>query len=48
VRDEVAPACDGIVIHPNTTDEERISFAEAKRRGIVVEDPGIQQMIDRA
>lgn len=44
---EVAPTCDGVVIHPGTTSEERLTFAEAQRRGILVDDPNIQARIER-
>jgi hypothetical protein len=48
VKGEAAPTCDGIVIHPGTPEEERLTFADAKRRGITVEDPGVQRLIDAA
>lgn len=47
-EDEVAPVCDGLVLHPGTPREERITLAEARRRGITVEDPVLQAAIDRA
>jgi hypothetical protein len=48
VENEVAPVCDGVVIHPGTPREERISLAEARRRGIRVEDANLQATIDAA
>jgi hypothetical protein len=45
---EVAPTCDGVIIHPGTPKEERLTFADAHLRGIEVEDPGIQARIDGA
>jgi hypothetical protein len=48
VENEVAPVCDGIVIHPGTPKEERISLPEARRRGIHVDDPNLQAAIDSA
>lgn len=47
-EDEVAPVCDGVVLHPGTPREERITLAEARRRGIRVDDPVLQAAIDRA
>lgn len=48
VENEVAPVCDGVVLHPHTPKEERITLAEARRRGIKVDDPVLQAAIDRA
>jgi hypothetical protein len=48
VENEVAPVCDGVILHPGTPKEERITLGEAKRRGIHVEDPVLQAAIDRA
>ena len=47
-ENEVAPVCDGVVLHPGTPQEERISLGEARRRGITVDDPVLQAAIDRA
>jgi hypothetical protein len=46
-KDEVAPTCDGVIIHPGMADERRLTFADAKALGITVEDPEIQAMIER-
>jgi hypothetical protein len=48
VENEVAPVCDGVVLHPGTTREERITLAEARRRGVQVDDPVLQAAIDAA
>jgi hypothetical protein len=48
VENEVAPVCDGVVLHPGTAREERITLAEARRRGIQVDDPVLQAAIERA
>jgi hypothetical protein len=45
---EVAPVCDGIVLEPGTEREERITWSEARRRGVQVLSPEIQSMIDQA
>ncbi len=48
MRDEVVPVCDGVVIHPGTPDQERLTWAAAHRRGVVVDDPLLQEAIDGA
>jgi hypothetical protein len=45
--DEVAPVCDGVVLHPGTDREERLTWAEARRRGVQVADAALQAAIDR-
>lgn len=46
MQGEIAAVCDGVVLHPRTPDEERLTWAEARRRGVVVDDPVLQQAID--
>jgi hypothetical protein len=48
MENEIVPVCDGVVIHPGTTKEERITLAEARRRGIQAEDPTLQMAIESA
>lgn len=44
---EVAPVCDGIVLEPGTDREERLTWAEARRRGVRVASTDLQAAIDR-
>jgi hypothetical protein len=45
---EVVALCDGIVLEPGTEREERLTWAEARRRGVQVSSPEIQAGIDGA
>lgn len=45
---EVVPVCDGIVLEPGTDREERLTWAEAHRRGVQVSSAELQAAIDRA
>ena len=45
---ELAPTCDGVIIHPGTKQEERLTFADARLRGVQSDDPRIQALIDRS
>jgi hypothetical protein len=45
---EVVALCDGIVLEPGTEREERLTWAEARTRGVRVSSPEIQSAIDNA
>ena len=45
---EVVAVCDGVVLEPGTEREERLSWVEARRRGVRVSLPEIQAAIDNA
>jgi hypothetical protein len=45
---EVVAVCDGVVLEPGTDREERLTWAEARRRGVRVSAPEIQSAIDGA
>jgi hypothetical protein len=45
---EVVALCDGVVLEPGTAREERLTWAEARRRGVRVSSPEIQSAIDHA
>jgi hypothetical protein len=45
---EVVALCDGVVLEPGTEREERLSWLEARRRGVRVSSPEIQSAIDHA
>ena len=45
---EVVAVCDGVVLEPGPYREERLTWAEAHRRGVQVTSPEIQRAIDNA
>jgi hypothetical protein len=45
---EVVALCDGVVLEPGTDREERLTWAEARRRGVRVSSAEIQSAIDNA